>query len=576
MTKDDLLTVLQRRFLALVTEDGADLTDEQSTQLRQLLTTLSVALHHGDGFVHCYDIPTVDMASLHRVAPSLLGGADQTTPIVYAPPFVALRRPFSLQMRLVHYLSTLPTAAMTLPTLSALQRIDWAITDTATLSTEQQRAAFTAASLPFTLITGGAGTGKTSTLSKALELILLDNPQATITLSAPTGKAADRLKESLSRQLSTVHPDIYPTLSTLSATTLHRLLGISESGGRAYRNAANPLVCDVLAIDEASMVSSELFERVRAAVLPQTKIILLGDANQLPPIDSTSFFNEISRLNVGYSATFCDKLKSIGQTQQPSPAPLPNAICHLTASRRFKDDELVGQAAQATLDGDADKLLTTLARHHAHHPIHSVKTLYQQLADAFPTAATAWREKLDNRMILCANRQGVWGSEQINTYLDNHFRQQFAPQTTGQSTWYVGRRVMIERNDYQLSLYNGDIGYCQRSSTDGWELCFDGDRRIPVDWVANNYRLAFAISIHKSQGSEYPHVDIVLGEPPSDTTTHWLSQPLLYTAITRAKQTLRVFANHGLIHHALNTTEREHTVLATLLTAFPNQTLVQQ
>lgn len=552
MTYDALLTVLQVRLTAPV---KASLTEQQLSGLYRLIAACYQAQRQGSGFVALDTVADIDVASLHGLLPTLIGTVSSRSPLIYCPPFVAFRRPFMAVKQLVDYLTALPLS-FTRPSSAALQAIDWVVSTGQAFSAAQQRAAFTAATQPLSLITGGAGTGKTSTLTKALELILLDNPKANLVLTAPTGKAAYRLNDALQQQLSCVGPQVYPLLEAQQAITLHRLLGISEQSGKAYHHADNPINCDVLVIDEASMVGSELFTQLYQALLPHTMVILLGDANQLPPIDSLSFFNALSQLPVGYTPDFCEAVKQdLGQHVTVQSSPLPNKICHLTVAHRFAESSFIEQAAKAVLANQAEALMTLLTSHQAYQPITSIDGFYRQLLAWFPKTETAWRKGLPEQMILCASRQGALGSEQINHYLDQQFRQQFAQghPMGAEEEWYAGRRVMIVRNDYELSLYNGDIGYChwQADETE-FVVCFDGGRQVPVDWLADNYTLAYAISIHKSQGSEYRQVDIVLGDEASEMTTLLVTKPLLYTAITRAKVSLRLWGTSALIAHALS------------------------
>lgn len=559
---DALLFALQMRLTAPV---KATLTEQQLAQLERLIELCYRAQQQEAGLVALSTVTDIDVCALHKLLPTLLGGPSSYSPLIYSPPFVAFRRPFMAVSQLVDYLTALPLDCG-LPSKQAVQAIDWVVSSGQTLSEEQQLAAFTAATQPFTVITGGAGTGKTSTLTKALELILLDNSKKNIVLAAPTGKAAYRLNASLQQQLTCVNPRIYPLLAEQQAITLHRLLGISEQSGSAYHHVDNPIDCEVLVIDEASMVSSELFTQVYEALLPHTAIILLGDANQLPPIDSLSFFNALSRLPVGYTSTFCQAVKQyLGQEITAKPSPFPDRICHLSVAHRFAESTFIEQAAKAVLEHQTEQLLTLLHRQQAYQPIQSVETFYHQLLSQFPKDYSAWKNQLTEQMILCAGRQGVLGSEQINHYLDQQFRQQFRQAQSREMAedWYEGRRVMIVRNDYDLSLYNGDIGYCLWQADEAqFIVCFDGGRRVPVDWLADNYTLAFAISIHKSQGSEYQQVDIVLGNEVNEMTANLVTKPLLYTAITRAKKSLRLWGAESLIIRALNEREEKESPLS--------------
>lgn len=561
-----LLNALQRRLVAMA-EFKHSLPNEVKEALQHLIAQLYQAQQQGHSVLTLSDCQTaIDIEKLRIAVPEIIG-ENPHTPIAYFPPFIAFRRDFRELLDTANFLSN-SNQSLSPPTSHALQTINWSVNAQHTLSKEQQLAALTAATLPFSIITGGAGTGKTSTLTKALELILLSQPQSTILLAAPTGKAAYRLNESLQQQLSSVNHRVAALLSKLSATTLHRLLGVSEHSGRSYHHAGNPLHCDVLAIDEASMVSGDWFLRIRQALRPQSKIILLGDANQLPPIDGTPFFNEVSRLPLGYSQDFCHIAHTLDLSLQPQPTPLPNAICHLTVSHRFDHSPLIRNSATAVLNNQKDTLLQQLNQHKAYFTLTQPEALYHQLIIDFPNDRQTWLQSLKQRMILCAYRQGVFGSESINRYLDNHFRQQFAQyQTADKSTpWYVGRRVMVTQNDYSLEIYNGDIGYCEWDDNQHrYVICFDNKRRLAVELLENHITVAFAITIHKSQGSEYPHIDIVLGSLGAEHEQVFISQSLLYTAITRAKEQLRLFADTETLNQALTDCQQPLSPLLMLM-----------
>ncbi len=549
---------------------------------RTLIAALFQAQQTASGVMLVTDIETLldtPLAHLQQHAPALIGkpdshGAPCSAPIIVFPPFVAFRRVYqqlqllSVALRARHRFSP--------PSATALSHMRWTFSG-GTLSEEQQLAAFAAASQPFTLITGGAGTGKTTTLTKALELILLDQPDSDILLAAPTGKAAQRLQESLLSQLDNVNPATRDKLSQLRTSTLHRLLGISERTGRANHHADNPLCCQVLAIDEASMIASDVLTQVLSALPADAKLILLGDANQLPPINAIAFFNDISQIEPRYSDAFARALQTALAIHLPreklGDTPLVNHICRLTASKRFAEQSQIERIATAILQRDADALIEHLGSQcHDLPSLSAAPKLYQQLANCYPQQGQALLQQLPTRMILCANRQGAFGSEAINTYLDKVFRARIQnnegneiceTQPTArreqrhadehkQQDWYTGRQILIEKNHPDLALSNGDIGRCFWSIEDAeWHLDFGDQRQLPVSLLPRDYSLAFAMTIHKSQGSEYAHIDMVLDHFDADAPHPLVTPALIYTGVTRARHSLTVFSAPRLLQAVL-------------------------
>lgn len=574
---DFLLQQLQQRLLALAETSTAP--THNSAEKSALMTLISLLYHAQNQGMGALATPTLSplinetadsnmtVDDLGQCFPHLISQADamRPTPIIRFGEFVAFRRDWQQLADTAAYLQR--GGSMRFPSAASLQRIQWKLGNGASVSDEQKRAAISAAALPFCVITGGAGTGKTTTLAKGLELILLDNPNATILLAAPTGKAAHRLNESLTAQLSSVHESVRPALQNISATTIHRLLGISEHSGKPFHHRKNPLRCDVLAIDEASMIGGDIFALIQQAVLPHTHVVLLGDANQLPAINSTAFFNDISRLNVGYDADFCHAVNPyLSAPITPQPSPLPNAICQLSVSRRFAEQSQIELVADAILNREPEVLFQHLGSD-SYDVSTWGKDFVKSLAHDYPQEPSALLNTLSQRIILCAHRQGTFGSVAVNRYLDQQFRQRLGSSGQRADTWYNGRRIMIEQNDYQLGINNGDIGQCQWQEN-SWVIVFDDGRQLPVrELLDEKYSLAFAISIHKSQGSEYPHVDVVLDSFNPEAPNPLVNQALLYTAVTRAKKTLRLYADKPLVAHALLTHSATKSPLQALLSS---------
>ncbi len=564
---DFLLLQLQQRLLVLA---GNECSEEEQSALAQLVSLLYHAQKSGKGAVSTPTLAecSIDISALMSAFPHIISEFHHAlqprpkTPIVAFGNFVAFRRDWLQLADTVVYLQR--GGRLNFPSEKSLQTIRWQLGNGARVSDEQKRAAISIAALPFCVVTGGAGTGKTTTLAKGLELLLLDNPDVHIILAAPTGKAAHRLNESLAAQMESIHRSVVPSLQSLKAQTIHRVLGISEHSGRPFYHEKNPLRCDVIAIDEASMIGGDIFTLLQRAVLPHTRIVLLGDANQLPAIDSTAFFNDISRLKQGCDAEFCAAINQCLDTLlSPSDSPLPNAICQLSVSRRFAEQSIIEKIASAILQRRPEEIFKNLGDNCLSLSTWGRDFVFS-LASDYPSESAELLDALAQRIILCANRRGIFGSENVNRYLDKQFRKRLSDGNHF-SPWYTGRRIMVEQNDYQLGIYNGDIGQCQWRDNN-WVIVFDDGRQLAVDeLLEEKYSLAFAISIHKSQGSEYPHVDIVLDSFDAKNPNQLVNQSLLYTAVTRAKKTLRLYSDRELVEHALLADDTGQSPLQELL-----------
>lgn len=578
-SQEVLHELLLRRFRHWATQHMADNAQQVvHPSIDTLLNVVITLLQHqaqGQGIALIKDLShheentPINIEQLTKDFPHLMSFSqtESKTPIVIFPPFIAFRRDYQQLAESASFLTR--SQAITAPTPQAFEKVTWHLGyddkgNEKAISHEQRLAAISAGSLPFCSITGGAGTGKTTTLAKALELILLDNPKATILLAAPTGKAAQRLNESLAKQADNIHHSVREILLKLKARTLHQLLGISAESGMAFFHRQNPLRCDVLAVDEASMVGGHLFSQIQQAILPQTKLILLGDANQLPPINSTAFFNDVSRLPITYSEDFCQQInpyleKPLSPTKNHSHQ-LNNAICRLNISQRFAQKSVIEQAGDAILAGDSQTLFTVLGERLKPLSSHFISSILVN----YPENPEDLDKCLSERIILCANRQGHFGSYAINQYLDKIFRERLSNKPS-QSPWYDGRRILIEQNDYQLNITNGDIGTC-REIDQQWWIVFDDKRKISItDLIEEKYSLAFAISIHKSQGSEYPQVDIVLDNFSPENPNPLVTKPLLYTAVTRAKLDFSIYSDNKLINYALAQTNNDLSPLQFML-----------
>ena len=382
----------------------------------------------------------------------------------------------------------------------------------------QRAAAKTALTHGFSIVTGGPGTGKTTTVVKILALLQeFSQPFLHIVLAAPTGKAAMRLQESIGGNIEKLNCDAELKQHIPQAvSTIHRLLGAKPLSPYFKHHADNPLPYDVIVIDEASMVDLALMSKLVDALKQEARLILLGDKDQLASVESGSVLADL---------TSC----------------LTEQTVELKKSHRFhgiiKDLAVAINQQQAQLawelleqQGEIISLLKTDLIDYVANKQKPYLDMIKHGAD-FKSIFEAFNEF----QVLCSNRRGINSIEDINFKVEKKL---------GLSAhWYVGRPVMISENNPALQLYNGDIGLCLEDENRRlmvYFLCPDGETikkvlpsRLPkCDTV-------FAMTIHKSQGSEFEEVLMVL----PDVSNRVLNKELIYTAITRAKTTVKIVAN---------------------------------
>jgi exodeoxyribonuclease V alpha subunit len=396
---------------------------------------------------------------------------------------------------------------------------------------EQRAAAEVALSQGLTVLTGGPGTGKTTTVARLLAL-LTGGTHLRIALAAPTGKAAARLQEAVQLEVAKLEPADRQALAGLHATTLHRLLGSRpDTSARFRHNRGNRLPHDVIVVDETSMVSLTMMARLLEAVRPDARLILVGDPDQLASVEA--------------GAVLADLVDGLDSSK----------IAELRTSHRF--GESIGALASAIRDGDADTAVDVLRAGSEHiewiedeEPSEHLRKVLLPHAVALRQAAllgdaAAALKTLDEHRLLCAHRRGPYGVRYWNRQTER-----WLTEATGEpiwASWYLGRPVLVTANDYGLGLYNGDMGVTLlrdgvlRAVIAGTEpLEFATSRLADVDTV-------HAMTIHKSQGSQAKDVTVLM--PPEDSRL--LTRELFYTAVTRAKQKIRVVGPDSAVRGAV-------------------------
>jgi exodeoxyribonuclease V alpha subunit len=426
----------------------------------------------------------------------------------------------------------------------------------------------------FCVITGAPGTGKTFTIAKALALIIgharLHRP--TIFLAAPTGKAAARLRECMDRaKQNLVCSDAIKTIIPEEVYTVHRLLKPLPGSPYFRHNRENPLSADVIVLDEASMVDLALMSKLLLAIPANARFIVVGDKDQLASVESGSVLGDICDRDVihGFSRNFAGQIEKITAEKISRSVPLTDHAltlqdCIVTLQRnyRFSADGGIGGLSREVNRGEPDgsmRLLrdpqeTSVAWREIRTRADWLRDLGERIIDGYgrylyikdPYLAL---EEFSRFRILCALNIGPFGVREINRFAEEALRRRYLIPTNPSpaNPWYPGRPVLITRNDYNLGLFNGDIGIAMADPvSDNGELYvfFPSDAgKVKRFWPHGlpEHETVFAMTVHKSQGSEFDEIILIL----PDRVFPVLTRELLYTAITRAKNKVTIWATES-------------------------------
>lgn len=454
----------------------------------------------------------------------------------------------------------------------------------------QQTAVYVALSSPFSIITGGPGTGKTTVVSSILAILLQENPKIRVALCAPTGKAQARLLEALKVEMDQLRcsGDVRERLLNLQATTIHRLLGSSPGWPYFNHNAENQLNIDYLVVDEVSMVSLPLMAKLMEAVPDQAGILLLGDKDQLASVESGSVLADVCDFaNYGQSFELFPIQREFLKNQSWPPGPLTSlnqSVVALTKSYRFSDNQGIGKLKDLVKAGEAEAALDLIQNDQTgeitYRPLPSSDNIYRALQKFL----THWNLKipnlnkriyfkdfyhlnsqktgfeimdqldrafgiLDRFRILCTHRKGPFGSDNINR-LVRLLLDKTRP-------YQHGLPLMITANNYALRLFNGDIGLCWYDKNMNLKVFFPNpDYRENTE--ISKYRslfpaqlpeheTVFAMTIHKAQGSGFDNILMIF--PSQDSRI--LTRELVYTGITRARNKVDLWTDLDILSSAI-------------------------
>ena len=501
------------RFLTART----NLDEEQKQRFYIIIEQLSFQQNHGHSCI------LIDKDNQDLLMASGMVSKNSRTPLILENNRLYLHRYWSYECRLAEQVLQIKSKTPDSPDLTKVLDCYFGKTDE---STDWQReAAQMAITHSFSIVTGGPGTGKTTTVVKILALLQeLAKQPLLIALAAPTGKAAMRLQEAISQSKNNL-PCSDKTLKLIPETvsTLHRLLGARPPSPYFHYRSECPLPHDLVVVDEASMVDLALMSKLVDALKPGARLILLGDKDQLASVETGVVLADLTKA-------------------------LPECTLELRTSYRFNQN--IKQLADAVNQQNAAQAWDIL-----HSNQENISCLNNDLIAFIVSKQIDYLELIKSAapfqqiyqsfsrfQVLCSNRHGTNGTIAINIQVEQHLLASGDIEKTG--AWYAGRPIMITQNNAALNLYNGDIGICLSDCQfDGKLMVFfpgsDGGVKKFLPTRLPHCETVFAMTIHKSQGSEFNEILITL--PP--TMNPVLSKELLYTAITRAREKVIMMAD---------------------------------
>ena len=515
MTDEIQFSRLDYAFARFLTQ-RSQLDREQRKKFESIVLKLSYAQNHGHSCI------TVNNEDQHIFLASGLADDSGTLPLVLEKNKLYLQRYWNYECKIADSLANLICIETVPENFTELidqyfpvsNEIDW-----------QKQASIAAVKSPFTIVTGGPGTGKTTTVVKILALLQESSTQPlNIALAAPTGKAAMRLQEAIGQSKNGLPcSDSIKSQIPEQVITIHRLLGARPPSPYFKYNSDSLLPYDIVVVDEVSMIDLPLMSKLVCALKENARLILLGDKDQLASVETGTVLADLTYAFPKYTQELKKSYRFSGHIKI-----FADAVNKQEALRAW---ELLEQNCT-----DVCLLQEELIA----YIVNKQLDYLQLIADnaEFTQVYTA----LNKFQVLCANRQGLYSVEDINYRVTHELRKKKLIQSSAE--WYVGRPILITQNDAVLHLYNGDIGLCMADGEQVGQLMVffllaDGTIRKYLPARLPNCETVFAMTIHKSQGSEFDEVLLLLPELINPI----LTKELIYTGITRAREIVKIVTN---------------------------------
>ena len=526
-----------------------------------LIQQLLEAMQEGNS---CIPASAEQTALLHHLVLDRNQQAQGIAPFIFENQQLYLYRYWQLEQAVATQIARIKSQAITPVDLS--ERDHNLLTDP-----QQKQALEMVAKQGLNIITGGPGTGKTYTLAHIIAVLYETLPNIRIAMAAPTGKAAQRMQEALQKALHSekLHAFELEALKQVQPVTLHRLLGLGRLG-RPRFHAKQPLPYDVIVVDEASMLDLSLSQMLLAAVPDSARLILLGDADQLASVDVGTVLADLQQTSV-----LADNRVNLITTRRFASSARIGAMAHFiqqehvpaSVLNQFEQQVVAASELQAIVLDQVEIDQLQLQYLPEINPTTGLQLdqYYDQLMYGYQAYADAIKQAqdqtgfeqyvqqaiqhFDHYRILTAIRHGDLGLNKINQQIEQRFLASVGKLKQGD--WYTGRPVMMTYNDYQLGLSNGDIGICFWREQEGqsqFEVYFPSlEKWVLATRLPKSIETAFALTIHKSQGSEFTHTAVILDQQAKNL----LSKELIYTAITRAKKVVSLLVDRDAFTQAL-------------------------
>jgi len=528
------------KFLA----DRDQLTGKARKQFQAIIQRLTSGLENGSSCIVLSE-DELEIVKKSRLL-AIVKEIDQLpqAPLVLFGNNLYLQRYFHYESRLARQLKSLSkTSSFTLEGNEELLDLTFGRVDENGEENYQRLAAEKALRHPFLIVSGGPGTGKTTTVVRIIAILFHSiKEDFNIALCAPTGKAAQRLYESVRNGLPFLPESLQKEAEDWlpeSAMTLHRLLGYKRNSTKFISNHQNPLPYDLILVDEASMVDLALMSKLVDALKTGCRLILLGDKDQLASVESGTVLSAALKglpansVELKKTYRFAGDIKVLAETVKGGQK---QQFLEIVEQYLLKDDW------QQRIEKNFSKYIALAEA----TDFHDLEKLFVQLKEF---------------MVLCCIKKGSRGVEGINTMVETSLY--LRGHGAVKNLWYAGRPVLVTRNDYNLGLYNGDIGICLEDDSGKLRVWFEDGRGFKWFPTAalHNCETLYAMTVHKSQGSEFDEVMLVFPE----TDNRLLCRELLYTGITRAKKKIHLVAEEEVLLASLARVSQRGTGLTEML-----------